>query len=476
VLSKEKMNKGIFTAINLPGTIPVDCYRIQFYVKDLAGFSYKTYIVKPNSGKLVVTKKTEEELTMDSVLENEYLRVIIYSNGEIYLLDKRSGKQYKDILILEDTEDCGDSYTYKKALEGKTITSKEFTPEITCIRNNSLEKTYVLKYNMQLPECFDKKNMRRSSSLTCNIVKIILKLKKGSKRLDIRFEYENTSKDHRLRALIATGIDSDYTKASIPFDLILRDKKEALNGIQNGTQPNSGFIDIDGEDGGMSLFTEGIYEYEHLLDKTGVIALTLLRANSWISIDTGTGVMNNYRDDTWMVPGNQCIRMIEVAMAIQPHGQSLLESNSMKEARTFHNSVLTYFQPADLKKFSGGRPAVQDTDIKEIFYREDPYGFIQLPMEKKFLSVEGENILLSSVKKANQNDSLVLRLYNAGEEESEAFVSFINQNIKAYRMNMNEEILGEIECENCYIKPFGIKAGEIITVAVMNNAYSPVSV
>lgn len=469
VLSKEKMNQGIFTAINLPGTIPMDSYRVQFYVNKLEGFSYRTYLVK-TSGKVNDNGGIDDKATRESILENEYLKVLISTEGKIDLFDKVDGKWYEDILTLEDTEDCGDSYTYKRATHSKTITSKEFIPEISCIRHTEFEHSFMLKYNLLLPECFDKVAKMRSTKLINNTTTITLNLKKGSKRLEISFQCDNTSKDHRLRAFLATGIDCDYTNASIPFDIIERDKKEVLKGIQNGTQPNSGLIGIDGEYGGITLYTEGIYEYEHLMGETGVIAVTLVRANSWISIDTGTGIMNQYRDDTWMAPGNQCIRKIELHMAIQPHKLSLFESDSLKEVRTFQNPVLSYFQPVDLKKFSGGRPAVQDTDIKEIFYRKDSFPEILLPREMKFLDIQGKNILISSLKKAGKNDNLILRLYNAGKEESEASISLTNKNIKAYKTNMNEEIIEELDCEGSSIKPFFVSPGEIVTLALLDSS------
>jgi alpha-mannosidase len=54
------------------------------------------------------------------------------------------------------------------------------------------------------------------------------------------------------------------------------------------------------------------------------------------------------------------------------------------------------------------------------------------PARRSFLSITGKNVVLSSVKKANFGEALVLRLYNPSEEVTEAAIqlSFVPADVQ----------------------------------------------
>ncbi len=54
-----------------------------------------------------------------NVLENEYLRVQIASNGTLRLEDKATGQVYRDLGYFEDGGDCGDGYNYSYPAEDR---------------------------------------------------------------------------------------------------------------------------------------------------------------------------------------------------------------------------------------------------------------------------------------------------------------------------------------------------------------------
>ena len=60
-----------------------------------------------------------------------------------------------------------------------------------------------------------------------------------------------------------------------------------------------------------------------------------------------------------------------------------------------------------------------------------------------FLRVEGRNAVPSTVKGAEGDDSLVVRLYNPSEEATSARLNFAWEIERAERVNLNEEPLGE---------------------------------
>lgn len=456
-ITKEKKSRNIFSPINLPGSIEVDSYKIVLFIEEVKGLGYKALTVKAIPGILQVEKQTAL-IKKDGILENEFIKVTVHETGKIDLLYKDNGKLFCNILMLEDSEDCGDEYVYGKGSKGYSITSEGLIPEISCIRANDFEAKYKIVFNMLLPQYFDRAIGIRSESLINNRIEIMLSLKKGNPILDISFSIDNLSKDHRLRALFNTGINTDHTYASTPFDVILRDRRDVLQGVKNGTQPNSGFVDIQDEKYSLAVLNEGVYEYEHLLEDSGTIAMTLLRVNGMIDV--------NSLGDTWQVPGNQCIENIKINMAIYPHSGDYIEAKVPVLVREFQNPLLNCFQSVNLCKFVGGRPAVQDSQIKEIFYRKDQYSEISFPKELQFVTINGKGIVLSALKKAEKGDGIILRVYNSCNEESSFEAEYLKDIVSVQKMNLNEDIIGDIAFNGRKIKAVILRPKEIYTIHI----------
>lgn len=459
LISKEKKNRDIFSPINLPGSIEVDSYKIVFYADEVKGLSLKTFTVKPIPGTLHVEEKKTKDIKNEAVFENEFLKVTIYETGQIDLFYKEENRLFSDLIRIEDSEDCGDSYIYGNAEKGYAISSEGSTPEISCITSNEFETKYKMIFNMKIPEYFNRDEAIRSANLKDNKIEILLNLEKGSRILGLSFNIHNSSKDHRLRAIVNTGINTDYTHSSTPFDVILRDRKEILNGIKNGTQPNSGFVDVVGEKVSMAVINEGLYEYEHLFGENGTIAMTLLRVNDKIEV--------NSKGEAWQVPGNQAIGYIKTNMAIYPHQGDYVEKELQISLKEFQNPILSCFQPVNCKKFIGGRPAVQDSAIKEIFYRNDKYAKITFPNEVQFLNIKGKGIVLSALKKSEKNEGIILRVYNLSSEESCFEMDYFKEIISACKVNLNEDKTEDIAFEGRKINEIKIRAKEILTIYIL---------
>ena len=379
LISYERTYRNLFSTINLPGVMEVDSFKVRLFVESMPVLGYRTYIVKPLFNELTTMGLTDCQNSGNISLENEYLLAEIDENGSIDIKYKDTGRVYRDVLVFEDTEDCGDSYVFCKAENGRTFSSKGVKPEIQCLSKTEMLSRYLLTYDLELPEYYDRIEGRRSENLVKNRIEAVISLDKGCKWLGFSFKIENRSRDHRVRALIKTGINSDFTAALAPFDIITRDRNDVLKGIQNGDQPNSGFIDVFQGTEGIAILNEGLYEYKNQLGDDGIIALTLLRAN---------GLIERFSNgETWKAPGNQCLRTIECEMALYPHKGNYVEANCAGVLKEFQNKLLVYIQPVDTRKFLGGRPAVQDSQIKEIFYCKDKYEHLQLPLENSFLSI-----------------------------------------------------------------------------------------
>jgi alpha-mannosidase len=339
--------------------------------------------------------------------------------------------------------------------------TRDIVPQISLIKDTECEKSYMLSYNLKLPESFDFIKDRRSTRMVVNKLSVIISLKKSNKWLNIDFEIDNKSIDHRLRAIYRTGFKADISFAPTAFDIIAHNRTEVLDKISNGDRANSGFICIDDKAQGIAVLNKGIYEYEHLNDQDGSIALTLIRATGYIS--RAYGRINEISPDM-IAEGNNCIRKVKLQTGIYPYEGDYLSEKVLQASNAFLCPLLPYFQPVDLKKFSGGRPAVQGSCISEIFYREDDYNGYTFSPEASFLHIHGENIMLSALKKAESGKGLILRVYNSGDSVSDFAFSCPQDFLYVKKVNLNEEELEALSFEGNKLNRVSLKPKEILTL------------
>jgi len=94
-----------------------------------------------------------------------------------------------------------------------------------------------------------------------------------------------------------------------------------------------------------------------------------------------------------------------------------------------------------------------------------------LPKEKAFISVNPSNILLSGIKKAEDTDEIILRLYETDGKDTEAEICLDSSLIKPNRIAMQTDILerpipgNTAKIENDTLKVF-VPAFSIVTVKV----------
>lgn len=432
ILKVETRQHFITSPINLPGEMTVEAVTLRLEVKDLEGLSWRSFIVEPSPEASLAGAKfladyrgAQKEAKAASpceekpaVLENEYLKAVVHADGQVDLLDKERGNWTRDLLRLEDEADLGHSYNFLVQPDSKPfIAGSESLRSIEALECSGLAQSLRLSYEPELPEAFDFDASKRSPKLVANPISLTLELRKGVPYLEISAEVENRSRDHRLRLVVNTDIESDFSYSSTPFDFVKRDRRDLLSGVKsNGTQPNSGTVWVSDGKQSLAVFNEALYEYEHLMDERQGLALTLVRATGFISREFG----EHQPPKQWVTPDNQCLRKLSMRLAVMPGGESSAKLEN--QFRAFLVPVLSYFDSVDSHKFSGGRPCVQDTEVQEFFYRDVDPAQRTLPLEAAPLGVKSEAVVLSALKRSEDGKQWIVRLYNPTSLQQEASV------------------------------------------------------
>lgn len=244
-------------------------------------------------------------------------------------------------------------------------------------------------------------------------------LKKGEKKVEVHIKLKNEIEDHRLRVLFDTDIQAEYADAAGHFCVDHRPLlplKDADGYYYNElvTQPMQSFVDLSDGDNGFGIVNDCMTEYEAMKNTEGTLALTLFRAvrNIICTEMRSAGAFPNQK-------GGQCLREMEYHYALVPH------KGNWQQAELFYaaNRLNVPAKPAQFapcEKANG-----------------------KLPAEHSFYSVS--NLQLSAIKKSEDGNSVIVRLFNPSDKTVKGCVWFAKEIHSAYYTNLNEENESEAE-------------------------------
>jgi len=355
------------------------------------------------------------------ILENEYIRLAINSNGSFDLLDKKTGYIFESAHIFEDGGDMGDEYNYSPPMTDQTFTTVDSDPEMELIANSPLFATVKVTHQLQVPTGISSDRKSRKKELTPFQIVSFITVNRNSPRVDIKTEIDNQVTDHRLRVLFPAMLATNYSYAESQFDVVQRPITPPTVPNQDcesipATHPQQSYVSLSDDKVGLTVINQGLPEYE-IIDSPGrAIALTLLRSVQWLSNDD---LLTRCSDagPRYETPGAQCLGKQTFHYAVYVHPENWEKSQAYRYAHLFNEPLVSYMET----KHQGSFPAVMS-----------------------FVRIEPENILLSALKKSDREDKLVVRVWNTGTLITRGRIVFFRPIKSAWLANMNEEPVREI--------------------------------
>lgn len=411
VLSERVTPRDTRSPVNLPGTIEVVRRKVLFHTGPLEPFAFRSYQVV--SGDRTVER---QEPAQGSTLENSALRVTVSPTGQVDVLVKKTGKTFCNVLDVEDAGDRGDSYLYRETGEARILGSA-FPAEVRMTEQNPFRQSLEIRRVLPLPVGYDFKNRRRTPELAQNEVVLTLSLEQNSRVLEISTRVDNRSENHRLRLMVRSGILSQVSYADTPYSVEQYDIEQFDPASCDHSRCATSFAMVkDGEDA-MAVFHRGNYEYEHLAD--GTLAVTLVRGTSVITCDPDGSF---HSGDGWLCPENQCIGVQRSTLGLLFDTGALESWQAASQAKSWRIPLLADAFACDPKKFTGGRFAVQDSLVAELFFLPDPFPGLQVPENTSCLKLAGDGLLVTALKKAEDTQGHILRFVNLRSNATEAQV------------------------------------------------------
>ncbi|MDY6853605.1 MAG: glycoside hydrolase family 38 C-terminal domain-containing protein [Thermodesulfobacteriota bacterium] len=403
-------------------------YRFAFMAEKIPPFGYKTLALDfPSCQEIAKADNIADE--KEDVLENDILKVKINKDGSLTILDKRNRRVFKDLNIIEDTADHGDTYNYDPLKRDTLLTSKGARGKVTLKENGPFLATYEANIELVLPESLTSDRKARSKKLKKNLVSFYITLRKGSPLVSIATKIDNQVKDHRMRALFK-GVKSEFVYVQTQGDIVKRKiekykdypqskKRDTAHSVSVGNLPKEkgpsptqfqrNFVGINNGTKGLVILNKGLPEYEAKTD--GTIALTLLRCVGWLSQDD-LSTRERLAGPKVLVPDAQCI------------GEY-----------TFEYAILIQEGPWEMD------PIYIQENLYSIQtrYLEVPSQKGQLPCELSFLQVKPDALFVSAIKKAYSDNDLIIRLFNPSGKNIKGSLEVFPGIKEAWLVDLNEE-------------------------------------
>lgn len=408
-----------------------DRHKIKLETGKIPAYGYKIIKLVPEeeySEKLKFWHGTYEQpsqVTEPNCMENKHLKVEINSDGTYNVTSKLTGQIFNGLGFYEDGGDVGDYWQRVEPSYNKIFYSKGI-PAIICLKEDGpLVTTYACDITMQVSAKADK-NERFATARVDQTAELIitteLTLKADSPYLEVKVIVNNSAMDHRLRVGLPTYIKTDTSHAMGHFNVdsrpIGRDYDE--NGIRDGqmsTLPMQNFLDLTDGENGLAILNKELVEFEITEDKSRTAYLTLLRC-----MDVNICTEGRCGTIETGATGPQCLGEHTFNYAVYPHKGDWVKGDVYSQIEKYIYKPRAY----QISKHENGN----------------------LSESLSLFEIDNPLIQISSVKKAQDSDGIIVRIYNPDSKTEKCTLSFASAINNAAIVNMNEEEEQTLELNN----------------------------
>ncbi|KOP64112.1 alpha-mannosidase [Bacillus sp. FJAT-18019] len=421
---------------------PYMCRRVKltFEASDIPAMGLTTYAWVKSEVK---PAKVESLITDANVMENELIKVEIEVDGSFTLTDKKNGQVYRDLGVYEDTGDIGNEYMYKQPDGETALTTKGLTAQISVLEDTPYRASIEIVHNWSIPAMADSKldeeqheliyypnrKAQRSSEMVELRIRTVVSLNRSGKGVEIETTMDNQAKDHRVRALFPTDLETSSHHVDSMFEVATRANEPAAEWENPSyTAHQQAFVDVATASAGLTVANQGLNEYEVLRDGRNTIAVTLLRC---------VGELGDW--GYFPTPEAQCIGVHTVRMEVIPHQGDSMKSGAYAEAYQFQIP----WTAAQTGVHAG---AVTSTSA---------------PLEWSH-----DELAFSSMKVNPKTGDLMLRWFNMGDADTELHLksSLPSQGVYKSSILEVEGTVQSFDDQNSFTLP--VKSHEIVTLGV----------
>lgn len=394
-------------------------YTLQINRK-LPAMGYDTLYVK--AGNQVM----DQVATVDNTIETDLYIVTAKEDGTFTIFNKENGEQYESVCSLEDCGDDGDEYDFSPLVGETPLISAGNVKATIEGMDTQFSGKLTSQYQWKLPKNLQSRKEGRLDGLVN--ISLTIELPKNSKTIQLTVSIDNQCEDHRMRLLIPTKIQSLLSIADNQFGTVQRPVEDSALAVWESEDwderpdtifPFLGQVSLTNADTTVSVFSNSSREYQIIGSDFDTIAITLFR---------GVGVLG--KEKLLRRPG-------------RPSGIKLPTPDS----QMIGNLTLTlglYFGQESFSEGAIGNRA-KDYLTPVVVYNQIPYHAMKLnpsgltsPTNYSLFKQENQQLVISTLKKAENSSALLARFYNptsASEQLSVKKDDKLEEHYDLYKLN-----------------------------------------
>ncbi len=380
-------------------------------------------------------------------MENSSIRVDVGENGTFSLINKDTGRVYRELGFIRVEPDAGDTYDFSHirnhevitSLAGKAVTEFEYS--------GNLEIKCKISYVMIVPASITEDRCSWTEEKEELKVSLSLVLSRDSSRLDMEVHLDNNLKNARIRICFPVETESEdmfvnrqFEVYRMPFSnsgLTADEKKDifrhmdgmissGMDTVNVKTSINFKWVDVPVIDSSDSFIDESLgiinrdnfeFEIRDETEKCKIIEFTLLRSVGW---NARADLLTRNINAGWEIytPDAFCYGEYQFLFSLLPHSGDWESGNLIEESDVKDTPV----QGAVVKRQEG-----------------------ELASEYSLFKIETRTIVVSEVTECRINSSgIVFILYNPGEATDSIIFNFGSKVRSAYISDLDGNDKGEV--------------------------------
>lgn len=425
---------------------PLQCdrYLVYFDTGEIPAGGYKVFRAGKREQVIGqhwagIEDRTDTLLKAPNVIENEHLRVVMNGDGTFDLTDKDHKQTYPQLNYYEDRGEHGDYWCNRRPMFDQVHTSLGCPARIWSEQTGPMTATLVSEVTMRIPTHGRKDEQRRGDELADLVIKTSVTLRAGARQVEVQVEFENRHQDHYLRAMFPTNLkDATHADAGGHFLVDHRPIRPLGPGKDTvwpdmATLPQNNFVDVSDGRHGIAFLNDSLTEYEVVDAPERVVALSLVRGvKNWVCTEGRCG------SDWPSQKGGQSLGRHTIRYAIRPHAGYWHEAGVATAADQFN------------------------VPIRLVQTRQSPG---ELPgNEASLYQIDNELLRCSAIKKAEDRDAVVVRVYNPTDKPQTGAVRFARPIAKAWLTNLNEDRTEEVKLTDKNTIPVSAGPHKIVTI------------
>jgi len=392
---------------------------IGFVARDVPGYGFTIY--RPDTGEAASARSASER--GGSSIENEFFIVEAdREHGTLTVTDKRNGRRLSGLNHFVDGGDRGDEYNFCVP-EDDSLVSEPSAPPAVSVSESAGFRSLTVAIGYRLPARLSSDRQSRGEEPCEERIVSTVSLTDGVPRIDVSTVVDNVAEDHRLRVHFPSGMRVEVSKADEHFGVVQRPvelpqwDRDTWFEEPVGTYPQKAFVSVDDGRFGLTIANRGLPEYEILDESQGAtIAITLLRCVGWLS-RADLSSRRGGAGPQLQTPGAQMLGQHLLEYSIIPHDREWASANAHVLAVQF---------------------------VRAMRARWQNHGIGHLPAAASLLDVDSTAFQVSAIKRAEDGDGVIVRLYNTLDAPAEGKVDLTPVTGDVSMVNLNEEHITDV--------------------------------